>query len=219
VCVRADGTRYQLEMPDAVAARVPSSYDLKSQRKGFRRYTTRAVDDLIARLCKVCVRAFAAGVAGVQCACCSPRVCGCAVESHRLICGCFCAQAEEQRAVAVADTMRRLFERFSSHYDTLSAMASTLASLDALMSLALWSAEGDHRGAMCRCVLARCCGWRCTLRCRPSCCRGSADSSWYLALSSPLALTFALLRLLTAVRHSSFSIAWLRHRRRESGAH
>jgi hypothetical protein len=61
-------------------------------------------------------------------------------------------QAEERRAVAIADSMRRLFERFSSHFDALLAVAKAIASLDALMSLAMWSQEGDHKGSMCRWV-------------------------------------------------------------------
>jgi hypothetical protein len=45
--------RYQLEVPESAASRMPSKYALKSQRKGFRRYSTAQLDEMIDELCRV----------------------------------------------------------------------------------------------------------------------------------------------------------------------
>jgi hypothetical protein len=56
--------------------------------------------------------------------------------------------------------MRRLFELFSTHFEDLMKVAKAIANLDALMSLALWSMDGDHKGVMCRPVRLRVCAPR-----------------------------------------------------------
>lgn len=45
--------RYQMEVPESAAKHAPDSYNLSSQRKGFRRYTTDASVKLLNALCKV----------------------------------------------------------------------------------------------------------------------------------------------------------------------
>ena len=43
--------RFQLEIPENVISRhVPEEYDLKSQRKGFRRYWTQNIEQLLQQL-------------------------------------------------------------------------------------------------------------------------------------------------------------------------
>ena len=66
--------RYQLEVPDSIVA--PAEYDLKSQRKGFRRYRTQWVESILESL----------------------------------------VQHEEQRDVALKDTMRTVFHRFGDKW-------------------------------------------------------------------------------------------------------
>ena len=43
--------RFQLEVPlSALARNTPDDYDLKSQKKGFRRYWTSEIEDMLARM-------------------------------------------------------------------------------------------------------------------------------------------------------------------------
>lgn len=43
--------RYQLEIPESVVSRhAPEEYELKSQRKGFRRYWTQTIEQLLQQL-------------------------------------------------------------------------------------------------------------------------------------------------------------------------
>ncbi len=43
--------RYQLEIPEVALARhTPDEYELKSQKKGFRRYWTREIETMLGRL-------------------------------------------------------------------------------------------------------------------------------------------------------------------------
>lgn len=60
------------------------------------------------------------------------------------------ATAEERRDMAIVDSLRRLFSRFDAHRDTWEAAASSIATLDCLISLAKWSKTGDQGGPMCR---------------------------------------------------------------------
>ncbi|XP_033224554.1 probable DNA mismatch repair protein Msh6 isoform X2 [Belonocnema kinseyi] len=45
--------RYQLEVPDSQVRKVNSSYELQSQRKGFKRYYTAEAKELLSRQCEV----------------------------------------------------------------------------------------------------------------------------------------------------------------------
>lgn len=47
--IGSDRKRYQLEVPDSQLKKVTSSYELQSQRKGFKRYYTNETKDLLAR--------------------------------------------------------------------------------------------------------------------------------------------------------------------------
>ena len=43
--------RFQLEVPESVVSRhAPQEYELKSQRKGFRRYWTQTIEQLLQQL-------------------------------------------------------------------------------------------------------------------------------------------------------------------------
>ncbi|XP_014673632.1 PREDICTED: DNA mismatch repair protein Msh6-like isoform X2 [Priapulus caudatus] len=42
--------RFQLEVPESALKKVPDAYELKSQRKGFKRYWTREIEALLARM-------------------------------------------------------------------------------------------------------------------------------------------------------------------------
>ena len=51
VCVCVGRNRFQLEVPEsALAHHTPNEYDLKSQRKGFKRYWTREIEGMLARM-------------------------------------------------------------------------------------------------------------------------------------------------------------------------
>jgi DNA mismatch repair protein MSH6 len=52
-------------------------------------------------------------------------------------------KAEEAKAAAIADTMRRMFSRFDKHYSEFAAVSAAMSYLDCLMSLALWSSSSD----------------------------------------------------------------------------
>lgn len=42
--------RYQLEVPESACGKMPSSYELKSQRKGFKRYWNPEITDKMVEL-------------------------------------------------------------------------------------------------------------------------------------------------------------------------
>jgi DNA mismatch repair protein MSH6 len=42
--------RFQIEVPDCVAKNVPHQYELKSQKKGYKRYWTDDIEDLLSML-------------------------------------------------------------------------------------------------------------------------------------------------------------------------
>jgi DNA mismatch repair protein MSH6 len=56
-------------------------------------------------------------------------------------------KAEDAKAAAIADTMRRMFARFDAHYNEFASVSAAMSYLDCLMSLALWSSSSD---AMCK---------------------------------------------------------------------
>ena len=51
VCICVGRNRFQLEVPEsALAHHTPDEYDLKSQRKGYKRYWTREIEGMLARM-------------------------------------------------------------------------------------------------------------------------------------------------------------------------
>ncbi|CAI8005594.1 DNA mismatch repair protein Msh6 [Geodia barretti] len=101
--------RFQLEVPESTpASRIPRDYELKSQKKGCRRYWTKET--------KRCLEVTMA--------------------------------AEEDKQMALKDTMRTIFHSFAQHFSLWESAVQCLATLDVLMSLTTYSSLGD--GEMCR---------------------------------------------------------------------
>ena len=50
-CIHLGRNRFQLEIPESVISRqAPEEYELKSQRKGYRRYWTQTIEQLLQQL-------------------------------------------------------------------------------------------------------------------------------------------------------------------------
>jgi DNA mismatch repair protein MSH6 len=100
--------RFQLEVPESALTRhTPDEYELKSQKKGFRRYWTREIEKYLE----------------------------------------VTMAAEEDKQLALKDTMRAIFHSFIQHFNLWESAVQCLATLDALMSIATYSSLGD--GEMC----------------------------------------------------------------------
>jgi len=92
--------RFQLEVPlEAIQRSTPDDYHLKSQKKGYQRFYTNYIEELIAEM----------------------------------------VDAEERRDSALQDTLRNIFNKFDQKYSTWQKAVRHIASLDCLMSLAIYS--------------------------------------------------------------------------------
>ena len=64
--------------------------------------------------------------------------------------------AQERRDAAGKDSLRKIFAKFDSHKASWDAAASSLATLDCLLSLARWSKNPSDAGVVCRPELVEC---------------------------------------------------------------
>jgi DNA mismatch repair protein MSH6 len=142
--------RFQIEVPESVASRVPSTYMLKSKRKGAGKKPG-------VWRCESSWR----GERGIGDSAAQPLASICDLFAHlpssdwtptivdlldRL------THAEARRDDAIKDSLRALCSSFDDGRPVWEAAVSCVATLDCLCALALWSARGDG-GQMCRPVL------------------------------------------------------------------
>ncbi|XP_055373333.1 probable DNA mismatch repair protein Msh6 [Condylostylus longicornis] len=91
-----DKKRYQLEIPDSHNHKVPKSYMLESQKKGFKRYHTNETKAFLKRM----------------------------------------TQAEDKKNAVLKDLARRIYEKFTNHFDMWKQCVESTAIIDVLSSLA-----------------------------------------------------------------------------------